>query len=363
MVKDNKKEEKEDVEGLAARAMAAVHDLAASAGADISTTVGTGEEDGLDEMSAMAGGAVGGYASKKDIKKKKLVRRESSSEEMELREIIRQAIKQVQSKQKFIEHQEKELRFIVRKLIKEVKEEKVCESVEKEQKLRSIIKTLILEIQKDIEDVPHKSTAINLLEELLKRILPTLETSYKSLTTKIEQRSSFRAHIINASSTALETEDINSSGSGEMLDLDEQEIDIEEVDIKVGGAESDEDKFIDIDTDSVPEPEPEDAFGIEGQDETGRKVAKPAFDQIEKNIVETYGVLSDVEDKKLFKDYLITNLKLYFDKWENELGSVKEPTTDEYEAEKAGIETGGEDGKELGGREFGTKTTGEKFIQ
>jgi hypothetical protein len=31
---------------------------------------------------------------------------------------------------------------------------------------------------------------------------------------------------------------------------------------------------------------------------------------------------------------LITNLKLYFDKWEKELGEVIEPTTDEYEEEK-----------------------------
>jgi hypothetical protein len=38
----------------------------------------------------------------------------------------------------------------------------------------------------------------------------------------------------------------------------------------------------------------------------------------------------------LFYDYLLTNLKLYFDKFEGELaGSEAEPTTDEYEAEKA----------------------------
>ena len=61
-------------------------------------------------------------------------------------------------------------------------------------------------------------------------------------------------------------------------------------------------------------------------------------------------------DAETFKDYLITNLKLYFDKWEKELSDVVEPTTDEYETEKEegeseelGDELGGED--ELGAEE------------
>jgi len=41
-----------DLEGLAARAMAAVHDLAAAAGADLSTTVDTGEELGDEDEHA-----------------------------------------------------------------------------------------------------------------------------------------------------------------------------------------------------------------------------------------------------------------------------------------------------------------------
>jgi len=46
--------EKDDLEGLAARAMAAVHDLATRAGADISTTVDTGEEEIEEGCSAAA---------------------------------------------------------------------------------------------------------------------------------------------------------------------------------------------------------------------------------------------------------------------------------------------------------------------
>ena len=37
----------------------------------------------------------------------------------------------------------------------------------------------------------------------------------------------------------------------------------------------------------------------------------------------------------MFYDYLVTNLKLYFDKFEDELaGKLEEPTTPEYEATK-----------------------------
>ena len=98
------------------------------------------------------------------------------------------------------------------------------------------------------------------------------------------------------------------------------------------------DKFIDID----PDPEPEE--GEEGEEEidpftpevtdTGSKLSARTFDSVEKQIVETYDTLSDEEDRTIFNDYLITNVKLYFDKWEKELGDVIEPTTDEYEKEK-----------------------------
>jgi hypothetical protein len=50
-------------------------------------------------------------------------------------------------------------------------------------------------------------------------------------------------------------------------------------------------------------------------------------------------MLADEKDKEMFYDYLITNLKLYFDKFEEDLaGSIEEPTTDEYEAEKSAVE-------------------------
>ena len=301
------------------------------------------KQENIDEISSMAGGAVEGFAgSSSDKKKKKSPTIFREEDEAELKKIVQEVIRKVIRKKILAEQ-------------KHIKEEK---------ELRTLLRSLIKEAKKDVETVPHSSTAINLLEEMLKQILPNLEKEYKTLTTAKEQRDSFRAHVVSAVSTLLETEDVNKAGGAAaeeegIIGLDEQEEDIEEdieeeVEIKVSDVEAPaDDKFIDIEAEpEVPEEEG-DTFGIEGQNETGRALAQEAFNNIEKNISETYAILHDEKDEKLFQDYLITNLKLYFDKWEQELGAVTEPTTDEYEAEKdedeAGAEAGAEFDAELGG--------------
>ena len=291
------------------------------------------EEENLEEISSSSGGLAVSAQSGSGINKKK-------------------------TEEKDITEEEQELKLVVKEIIKNVIRKKINE----ERQLRTIIKTLILEAKKDIEDTPHSSTAINLLEDLLKQLLPNLESEYKTLTTSKEQRDSFRAHVVHAVSSLLETEDVNKSSGLEdnaLIDLEEQEDADENINIKVADTEIPaDDKFIDIDPPEELPPEEEDTFGIEGQNETGRALAQDAFNNIEKNIAETYAILHDEGDEKLFKDYLITNLKLYFDKWEKELGAVTEPTTDEYEAEKSNIETG----EELGG-EIPPPAPGEELIQ
>ena len=307
------------------------------------------KKEELDEISAMSGGAVEGSAGcDKDNKKKSpTIFREEDEEEF--REIVQELLKKAINKRILLENQQ----------------------LEEENELKLVIRSLIREAKKDIETVPHSSTAINLLEEMLKQILPNLEKEYKTLTTAKEQRDSFRAHIVNAVSTLLETENINKEGGAaaeeeELISIDEQEG--EEIEIKIADVEAPaDDKFIDIEPPAGDMPEEEeDTFGIEGQDETGRALAKDAFNNIEKNISETYAILHDEEDEKLFENYLVTNLKLYFDKWEKELGAVTEPTTDEYEAEKEeaipGAEAGAELGAELGG-EAPPAPGGEELIQ
>ena len=55
-------------------------------------------------------------------------------------------------------------------------------------------------------------------------------------------------------------------------------------------------------------------------------------------------MLSNPEDQELFYDYLIANLKLYFDKFEGELaGQVDEPTNQAYDTAKEQEDTPPED--------------------
>jgi len=111
------------------------------------------------------------------------------------------------------------------------------------------------------------------------------------------------------------------------------------VDIRID--DKPDDKFIDIRTDAEraeeePEENPVDSFGsgVEG-DETGRNVAYQSFKKIETSIIDSYELLADSDDQELFYDYLIANLKLYFDKFEDELdSSVEEPTNQAYDSAK-----------------------------
>ena len=178
----------------------------------------------------------------------------------------------------------------------------------------------------DTDPAPNKSTGINVLEDLLKKIIPVLETDYKILTTSVEQRNSFRSHVIQAIVQTLKPVEVNNDAVG----LNE------DIEIELTDDEADENKFIDIRTDAekqadVEPADPREEFGIEGQDVTGRNMAYSSFKKIESNIIDAYELLSNDEDKELFHDYLIANAKLYFDKFETELADkVEEPTNQAY---------------------------------
>ena len=60
-------------------------------------------------------------------------------------------------------------------------------------------------------------------------------------------------------------------------------------------------------------------------------MAYQSYKKIETSIIDSYELLGDPEDQELFYDYLVANLKLYFDKFEEELaGSLDEPTNQAY---------------------------------
>jgi len=207
-----------------------------------------------------------------------------------------------------------------------------------EYKLRSVIRNILREASStSVPDrVPHESTGINVLEDLLKKIIPVLEKDFKSLTTDFSQRKSFRAHILHAVINSLSPDDAN-----RMIDIKE------EIDINVDDPKDDPD-FIDIEDGEGQEvDDPEEKFGVDGEDETGRNFAYQSWNKVEVSVLDAYETLSEEADRQTFFDYLLTNLKLYFDKFEDELQiNLEEPTTDEYEQEKEeklNYETGEDD--------------------
>jgi len=235
--------------------------------------------------------------------------------------------------------QELQLREVIRKVIVKLHKGKMNE----EKKLREIIRKLILETKTpDNDPSPNRATGINVLEDLLKKIIPIIETDFKKLTTKQEQRDSYRAHIVNGVENLLRPVEVNDDAvddEGESDDdkfidvLEEDEIE-ETIKVTVPA-----EKFIDIDPQEEPEEEedPREKFGIEGKDMTGRNVAFDTFKRIETNIIDAYDILGDDEDQDIFFEYLLTNLKMYFDKFEEDLmASPSEPSTDSYD--KEGVE-------------------------
>lgn len=234
----------------------------------------------------------------------------NNNEELKLRQLIRQAI-----------------RINNNRMINEERQKLV-----EEQKLRGIIRKLLLEAAEDQSS--HESTGINVLEDLLKKIIPVLQIDFKILSTSSEQRNSFRAHILNAVQNLLSTEYMYAVSSTDA---------IAEAAVTI----TDNDKFIDINKDKKKEEEeakkaeetPEQKFskGLEDKslDTTGRNMAMQTYKKVERAIADSYSLLDDKKDRELFYDYLITNLKLYFDKFEEEMSPMPtEPTTPEYEAEK-----------------------------
>lgn len=223
--------------------------------------------------------------------------------------------------------------------IKAKEHEKIVAKILDEHQLRMHLRNMIFEqtineVEDPTTDV-HDNTGINTLKDLLKNtnILSTLRTVYKTLTTNEEQKLSFRAHVIKWVQNTLAPVKLNDIES-ESSEVNEQlDVDIEGIG---------DDKFINAEDGSEkekPQDEGEDNVmtAIEGEDTTGRNKAERIYPTIEKSIVDYYGELDNPEDQEMFYDYLIANLKLYFDKWDSEMQtSVEEPTNSAYDNASAG---------------------------
>ena len=258
-------------------------------------------------------------------------------EEMMFREQVRKAIRIVKKKRTLQEQKSREeeqnLRVYLQKIINEKKETNSAE----------ILKYFLNEQEEaEPEESPHSSTAINKLETLLKLIIEKIETGYKALTSDVKQRESFREHVINGIIKALNIIDTRET-KAEPVETSPEEGIQEDVDVEVSDKPEDDPAFIPVRDVDMPEPEEEkeeEDRSIPGMDETGRDFGLEVLDEIDSQIISIYEKLRNPDDQQLFKNYLITNLKLYFDKFESELKtSLPEPTTPEYEEAKGELET------------------------
>ena len=268
-------------------------------------------------------------------------------EEQKLRKYIRKGLKSYLEHKNDQQHnqvvEEQRLREHIQYLISQTKE-KQSHQLTEENQLRNIVRGLIHEIAKtDVPaDQPHVNTGINVLEDLLRNIVPIVEEGYKALTSAKEQRVSFREHILNAvENTLLPAEVVAGVPHGEESEVEIEELEEQDVSVNI---EDEEDKFIPVrDIDVEPEEEEveveeEDTFTIAGSDLTGRNFAANTWNKVEKQTLDAYESLADEEDRMLFKDYLLTNFKLYFDKFEDELqANLPEPESPDYE-KPAGLE-------------------------
>ena len=241
-----------------------------------------------------------------------------------------------------------------RKIIRAIIMEENQKMINEKKQLREFIRQVLTE-----DEVPTKSTGINKLIDVLKIILPTIESSYKTLTTHDGQRQSFKQHYIKSVIDTLAPQDaIRDVAGGEasaMLGgsaLEEQEVG-EEIDIKVDDDPIKADPMgIELEPEEKEDPEKtkitrdggttlKDPEGektgasfptIPGLDETGRDQSVDAYKKTVDAVVRSYRTLHDAKDREEFKEYLITNLLLYFDKFEADISaSLPDITTPEYE--------------------------------
>ena len=248
------------------------------------------------------------------------------------------------------------LRENIRKALKTAKTKKAQGVLNEETELRGVIRKLLKEKIAVGDEVPHQKTGINKLRDTLKKVVPQIRDDYLNLTTDPSQRKSYIAHLVNGIDNLLApiNTNIDAPEPSDKQDLEE------EIEIDVGGEKeetADDENFIDIGDDILPSGEEEEdeegieisdeeelvTRGIKGDenDETGRNAAIETFKQIQAAIVTDFSVLANDEDREIYHDYLKTNILLWRDRFEEVLTkNLPEPTTPEYEQEKAGVQPG-----------------------
>lgn len=233
--------------------------------------------------------------------------------------------------------QEFNLRRLIRKVIRIRKykmDKQINESAREEEKLRHIIRTLLVEsdVDADTNPAPYASTPVNALADAFNQILPVIKAGLRKLA-KPEERESYRAHMLQkfqsifSNFEGLDSQLVGAIGEG---DLTEQEEDKDKINIKI----DDPDRIVpDIEKDRFkeekpdPEKQKEDEFGefkIAGEDPTGARIAFETISDsnIEQVLSDKRKVLFTPEYKQQFKDYALYNVDLWLLTYEKELANL-----------------------------------------
>lgn len=257
---------------------------------------------------------------------------------------------------------EKLMRQYIRNKIRSQLQEQIKLEEQEEYKLRLVIRELIKEAKENTN--PHPNTGINKLRDSFRKAKATIKSKFQQLTTDPKQRETFRAHILNAfTNLFIELDGLNAKGlpeeqpeSDDMelqappeetenqdsnLDM-ENEIDaiLKEVKIDVGddieiedmptGDEQTKKDFEkkEKENDEKANLNPE----IEQGDTTGRNQAFDTFRLVQSYFSDAYLDLDNEDDKQMFKDWCLYNMKLLLDSYEKQLAAApEEPNIDNPE--------------------------------
>lgn len=284
--------------------------------------------------------------------------------------------------------QERMLRQQIRKRIAEKHQAILKEQREinlQEKRVRNIIRGILLKEASDVNfETMSQSTGINVLRQTIKKVSGILQRAYMTMTSSKQQRESFRAHILrnvvdlfirvdllsdeNEAGESSEEMEQAKTKKSEPQALPKEPTPAAEEEPAKGKEELEEEIDIDVDDDedvdskpapvTAPDQKGADAANfaqldkaeeqdltkqvkakefikLPGEDPTGRNIASETFPLISTGIAEDYAILSLQKDKEDYKNYMLANLKAYFDQYEQKIAAnVSEPYSAEYEKVK-----------------------------
>jgi hypothetical protein len=219
------------------------------------------------------------------------------------------------------------LRKTIRKIIAENKKKELNE----ERRLRSVIRRMLTEA-KQADEVVYQNTGVNKLRDLLRNIIPSIQDGYKDLTTSSAQREAYTNHLMIGIQSLLSIADLSkNAASNPTVDVELEE------DIGVEIGQEDPTRMdLDIGKQEEPELEIEDPRSEEEKlvsgpemptdpDQlTGMREAAVTLKKVQTQILNTYETLSNPEDEKAFKEYILPNIEAHLGDIESEITAAPE---------------------------------------